>query len=377
MFKIIKRVGRQWWIFPILFLFIAGNVFCDFLLPVQLGNIIKVLQSAKDLEDPAIAVLAECVYMLLIAGVSAVCAIITCKLSSVVSARIISVTRYELFKRAGTFSFSEMNKFSVSSLVTRTTNDLTFVGNTLNMLFRYILYGPLLAIVAIIGLIVLGKPDMMLAILGALILIIIVILIVVKIVLPRYEAIQTKLDKVALVTRENLDGLRVVRAYNAEDFQEKKFAGINEDLMKTERFSNRGLGVLVPVISIIVGLLNVIIYSVGAKLVENSDGTFVFADISVVIQFAALILMGFIMMVSVIIQLPRTLVCAKRINEVIDTEPAVQSAEKSPVTSKKGTIEFRNVTFSYPGAELPALENLNFRVEQGQTLAIIGATGAG
>ncbi|MCF0142456.1 MAG: ABC transporter ATP-binding protein, partial [Parasporobacterium sp.] len=377
MFKIIKRIGRQWWLFLIMLLVIAANVFCDFLLPVQLGNIIKVLQTAKDLEDPALAIISECAYMLLIAGASAVCAVIMCRLSSTVTARLISVSRYEMFKSIGTFSYGEMNKFSVSSLVTRTTNDLTFIGYTLNMFFRYILYGPLLAITAIIGLIVLGKIPMMFAIAGAFVLIIIFILIIVKIVLPKYEAIQSKLDKVALVTRENLDGLRVVRAYNAEDYQEKKFAAINGELMKTERFSNKGLGILVPVITIIVGLLNVVIYYVGAQLVEKNDGTFAFSDISVVIQFAALILMGFIMMVAVIIQMPRTIVCAKRVNEVIETVPAVKGAEKSPETSEEGTIEFRNVSYFYPGGELPAVDNISFKVKKGETLAIIGATGAG
>ncbi|MCF0145574.1 MAG: ABC transporter ATP-binding protein [Eubacterium sp.] len=377
MFKIIGRIGRQWWMILIIVLVVVANVVCDFLLPIQLGKIIKVLQEAREIQDPVTTVIVEGVYMLLIAGVSAVTAVISSKLSSMVTARAISVTRYQLFKRIGTFSFPEMDKFSTSTLVTRTTNDLTFVGNTLNIFFRFVLYGPLIAAAAIIGMVFLGKWQMTLAIAIALGLIMAFILIVLKIVLPRYDAIQGRLDKVALVTRENLDGLRVIRAYTAEKYQEDKFAGISEKLMKDEVFSNRGLNLLTPIVQLIFGALNVAIYFIGANLIAGNDPTFQYADIAVVVQFSALILTGFILLVAVMLQMPRTIVCANRVNEVIDTEPAVKGAESTPEIREEGTIEFKNVTFTFPGAERPVVENVSFKVGKGETIAFIGATGSG
>ena len=373
MLKFLKRAGKYKWLLLVILVTIAINAYMECLIPSQLGQVIAHLQSSEQITVIAIDVL----WLLLYAAVAGVAALTTCKIASVLTAHIVSVSRYELFKQVSMFSTREMNDYSVSSLVTRTTNDLTFVADTLNLLFRYIIYGPLLAIFALIQLMVEQIWALTIAVGIALALMIISIVIIIVVVLPKYEAIQAKLDKVSLVTRENLEGLRVVRAYHAEDYQEKKFGVVNTILMKTERFSNRGMGLLMPLMQLIIGLLNVAIYAIGAVIMNQEGSTFTYSKISVVIQFAALILVGFVMVIAVVIQLPRCIVCMKRVNVVIDTKPSVVGKETSPATNEVGTIEFKNVSFAYPGAEEPVLKNISFSVKKGETIAFIGATGSG
>lgn len=376
MFKIIKRIGNRWWIFLIMLITTLGNVYFDFCIPNQLGSIISTLSSPK---PETILIFSDCLWMLLYALLSACCAIATGRLASYITSYVVNKSRYEVFKKVSAFTNAEINKYSVSSLLTRTTNDMTLVSNTLNLAFRYIIYGPLVCVMAIAILIVKAFESntwaLTFIVLGGVIFLLIFVMILVKVALPKYESIQGKLDKVALVTRENLEGLRVVRAYNAEKYQEEKFARNNTDLMKTESVSNKLLGLLTPGIQLIMGLINVGLYYFAAQLVK--DGALEYASLSVIIQFAALILIGFVMLVVVVIRLPRAVVCARRINEVIDQDISVVGKESTPERTERGTIEFRNVTFRYPGAEVPVLENISFKVKQGETIAFIGATGAG
>lgn len=373
MLKFLSRAGKYKWLIVVMLFTIILNAFMDCLIPMQLGEVITHLQNSADV----VTILVDCLWMLLYAALSGISAIATCKIASIVTSHIVNASRYQLFKKVSTFSIKEMNSYSVSSLVTRTTNDLTFAADALNLFFRYIGYGPLLAITALILLMIQQIWPLTIAVGVALLLMIIAIVIVVVVVLPKYQAIQSKLDKVSLVTRENLEGLRVVRAYHAEDYQQNKFGLVNKVLMKTERFSNRGLGILMPLIQIIVGLLNVSIYAIGALVMNSGDKTFHYATISVVIQYAALILVGFVMVIAVIIQLPRCIVCMKRVNEVISTEESVVGKETSPETSEVGTIEFKDVSFAYPGADEPVLKHISFSAKKGETIAFIGATGAG
>ena len=376
MFKIIKRIGNRWWIFLIMLITTLGNVYFDFCIPNQLGSIISTLSSPQ---PETILIFSDCLWMLLYALLSACCAIATGRLASYITSYVVNKSRYEVFKKVSAFTNAEINKYSVSSLLTRTTNDMTLVSNTLNLAFRYIIYGPLVCVMAIVILIVKAFESntwaLTFIVLGGVIFLLIFVIILVKVALPKYESIQGKLDKVALVTRENLEGLRVVRAYNAEKYQEEKFARNNTDLMKTESISNKLLGLLTPGIQLIMGLINVGLYYFAAQLVQ--DGALEYASLSVIIQFAALILIGFVMLVVVVIRLPRAVVCARRINEVIEQDISVVGKESTPERTERGTIEFRNVTFKYPGAEVPVLENISFKVKQGETIAFIGATGAG
>ncbi len=373
MLKLLKHLGKYWGLVALMAVFILGQVAADFFLPFYLGDIISNLQKGTEIGEIAITAL----YMLAIAGISGICSIVVCKLASIVTSHLVSVTRYEMYKKIGEFSSTEMNHFSVSSLVTRTTNDLTFIANTYNLMFRFIFYGPLISISTLILLFISGVWQMSLIVVSAVILILLFIIIAVKIAIPKYQAIQAKLDKVTLVTRENLEGLRVVRAYNAENYQEEKFGKVNNDLMKTERFSNRALGILQPGIQVIMALMNVAVYSIGGYLISDGATGFEYADVSMVVQFGALILIGFVLIIVSVIQLPRAMVCAKRVNEVLETEVAVKDNVYTPELLEEGTIEYKNVSYAYPGAEKPVLENISFKAKKGETIAFIGATGAG
>ncbi|MCQ2815488.1 MAG: ABC transporter ATP-binding protein/permease [Bacilli bacterium] len=387
MFKFFKRIGNKWWLVVLLLLAIVINVMMDCLLPIELGEVIKHLSNPGTI-DPTIppegitssmlmtTILFDALKMILIALLSGASNILTCRIASKLTAHIISQVRYEFYTKVQSFSLEEMNRFSVSSLVTRSTNDLTFVENTFNLFFRFILYGPLIAVLAMVALTAINVWQLTLAIAVALVIMMIFMIILIKVTIPKYQAIQARLDKVNLVTRENLEGLRVVRAYNAEEYQENKFRGVNNVLMKTEKFSNKSLGLLMPGIQLVVGLLNVGIYLISSTLIVDTKNM-AYQDLSVVIQYAALILVGFVLLTYVIIQLPRCIVCAKRVNEVIDTEPSIKGAETSVESSEEGTIEFKDVSFAYPGAEKPVLEHISFKVKKGETIAFIGATGSG
>ena len=375
MLKFFKRLGSYWWIFAFLIITTVANVLMDLLLPQYLGEIITLLQTSGA-EQSSLGDI--CIYaglMLAVAALSFTFNALTCKFASVLTARMVSAARYELFKKVGDFSSTEMNKFSITSLVTRTTNDLTFIGNAFILLLRFTLYGPLVSIVAVILLISTGVWPFIWVILGALALMLIFIAILVIVALPKYQSIQSRLDSCSTVSRENLEGLRVIRAYNAEEFQNTKFDRFNTALMKTESFANKALGLLVPGITLIVGILSLSIYFIASRLVPQNQISF--GSVSVVIEYSSLILIGFIMMTLVIIRLPRAITCARRVNEVIATEPEVVGAASTPETTEVGTIEFRNVSFKYPGAEEPVLKNISFTVKRGETIAFIGATGAG
>ena len=387
MLKFLKRIGSKWWLLALLILAVIVNVMMDCLLPIELGQVIKHLSDPSSIDPSKLPseitqtmlitqIAFDAFKMILIALLSGAANILTCRLSSKLTAHIISQVRYELYKKIQSFSLEEMNRFSVSSLVTRSTNDLTFVENTFNLFFRFIMYGPLIAVLAMVALTAIQIWQLTVTIGAALVIMLAFMIILIKVTIPKYQAIQARLDKVNLVTRENLEGLRVVRAYNAEEYQVNKFHGVNEVLMKTEKFSNKSLGILMPGIQLIVGLLNVALYVVSSQLIVV-DGSMDYQNLSVVIQYAALILIGFILLTYVIMQLPRCMVCAKRVNEVIETEPSIVGADKEVATTEVGTIEFKDVSFAYPGAEKPVLEHVSFKVKQGETIAFIGATGAG
>jgi len=373
MLKMLSKLGKYWWLVVLLVITSIINAICDCRIPTYLGVIIAEIQGTGDTGIIGLNAL----YMVVFALLSGIAALASAKLASVITARTVAIARYDLYKRVGEFSTIEMNKFSVTSLVTRTTNDLTMVSTTLNNTFRFAFYGPLIAIVALVFLFVQGTWQFIVAIVAAIVLLIAFLIVVVKIAIPKFDSLQDKLDRVSTITRENLEGLRVVRAYNAEDYQEEKFANVNDDLMKTDRFANRALNLLMPGILMIIGVLNVMIYYISSLIIYEPGSKISFSDTTVVVEYAALILMGFVLICVVFVQLPRAMVCAKRVNEVIYTNPDIVDGSGNVNETSVGTVEFRDVTFKYPGADVPVLNHVSFKAEQGKVIAFIGATGSG
>ncbi len=389
MLKFLKRISKQWWLVALLVLVVCLQVMADFGLPIVIGKIIAVLQSTGQKgfpEDLVTEFYRQIIALAIFATASSGTAVLAGWLSSRITSNIVAKVRDEVFAKISSFSAAEMNKFSTSSLITRTTNDLTNISNTYNYTFRFILYGPLMAVGAITFLIIasVGQSQvwwLTLAVAAAVGLLAVFLGVVIKVAVPKFREIQKKIDKVNLVTKENLEGLRVVRAYNAEGYQREKFGNINEDLFVTDRFANRGVYMIMPGIMVIVGILSVAIAWISSFIIDKANpldpNRFTFADMTIVSQFAMLLLIGFILMVGIFLQVPRSVVCAKRINDILETEILVKDNEQSKETNEVGTIEFRNVTFSYPGADLPVLKNISFKANKGETIAFIGATGSG
>lgn len=377
MLKFLKRLKSLWWLVVLMVVFTCAQVIFDFMLPSLMGDIIKLINiepgSPVDMKE----IIMTSIQMLVVAIGSGSMGVLNCIIASRVTAKMMARVRYELYSKVSTFSAHEMNRFSVSSLITRTTNDITNVSNTYVLIFRFLLYGPLLAVGAFCFLLTdaSDKWQLVIVIAGAVLLLALVIFAVIRLALPRYNRIQQRIDKVNLVTKENLEGLRVVRAYNAEGYQQEKFQNVNTALTKDDKFANRALGFLMPGIQLTVGLMMVAITVVSSYLIK--DKRMEYQDMTVVIQFASLLLTGFVLMVLILVMIPRSTICAKRINEIIETEPSIKENKVTNRFNEVGTVEFKNVSFTYPGGGAPSLQNIDFKVKKGETLAFIGATGSG
>jgi len=378
MFKFLKRLKEQWWLVALIVILICGQVVFDFMLPTLMGNIIKEINVKQGTTINMQSVFTTSIWMLVVAFSSGLCAIVVSILSSKVTSKMMARVRYELYAKISSFSAHEMNSFSISSLITRTTNDITNIANTYVLFFRFVLYGPLLAVGAFAFLAVKTPQwQFFLSVAGAVLLLGLMIFAIVRICVPKFNIIQQKIDNVNLVTKENLEGLRVVRAYNAEGYQKEKFSKINDSLTKDDKTANRVLGAFMPAIQLVIGLLMITITLISAHLLKTTPEKFKYEQMTVVIQFATLLLTGFVLMVLLIVYLPRASTCAKRINEVLESPILVKDNAKTERYNEVGTIEFKDVTFTYPGGDAPSLQNISFKVNKGETLAFIGATGAG
>ncbi len=376
MFRFLKRLKEQWWLVALIVILTCAQVCFDFMLPSLMGDIIKEINVKSGQTIVMQNIFTTSIYMLVIALSSGLCAIAISILASKVTSRMMARVRYELYSKISSFSAHEMNGFSTSSLITRTTNDITNISNTYVLFFRFILYGPLLAVGAFVFLAIKNSQwQFMVSIAGAVLILGLAIFAIVRICVPKFDIIQTKIDKVNLVTKENLEGLRVVRAYNAESYQKNKFSNINDSLTKDDKLANRVLGAFFPVIQLVIGLLMITITLISSKLIEK--GTIPYDQMTVVIQFATLLLTGFVLMVLLVVYIPRASTCAKRINEVLDSPILVKDNAKSDRYNEVGTVEFKDVSFTYPGGDAPSLDKISFKVNKGETLAFIGATGAG
>jgi ATP-binding cassette subfamily B multidrug efflux pump len=314
--------------------------------------------------------------MLLITLGSAAASVAVGFLSARIAAGMGRDVRRQLFEKVESFSSAEFDRLSTASLITRSTNDITQIQMMMVMLFRVVFYAPILGVGAVIK--VIGADQSMLWIIAAAVgLVLTLIIVMIIIAVPKFKLIQTFVDKLNLVTREMLSGLMVIRAFNAQEHEEKRFDVANADLTKINLFINRVLVFLMPALMLIMNGVMLLIVWVGAHQIDA--GSIQVGDIMAFMQYAMQIIMAFLMVSMVFIMLPRAIVSAMRISEVLETDPVITDPEypQGLLTEKKGVVEFRDVSFRYPGAEDDVLKHITFAAMPGQTTAFIGSTGSG
>ena len=314
--------------------------------------------------------------MLGVALISMMSAVMIMLLSSQVAAKLGRTLREKVFKKVLTFSNAEFTNFSTASLITRSTNDIQQIQQLMTMLFRVLVYAP---IIAGGGLIKVFTTDSSMAwIIGlAIFLILLIVGTLFSIVMPKFSKLQNLVDKLNQVSREILTGLPVIRAFNKEKSEEERFDDVNTILKKVNIFVNRTMSMMMPLMMLIMNGISVLVIWIGGKGVDN--GTMQVGDMMAFIQYMMQIVISFLVISAMSIMLPRASVSAKRIMEVIETEPSIKDKKetKSLNSDKKGLVEFKNVSFRYPDADTEILEDINFTAEPGKTTAIIGSTGSG
>ncbi len=314
--------------------------------------------------------------MLLLTLLSAICTIIVGYLSAKIAAGMARDIRRGVFKKVESFSNTEFDSFSTASLITRTTNDVTQIQMVVMMIVRMVFYAPLIGVGGLIK--VISKDSPLSWLIGVAVLALVSLIIVIfTIALPKFKIIQKLMDRINLVARENLSGMMVIRAFNMQKFEEDRFDKANVDLTAVSLFINRIMVVMMPLMMLIMNLLLVSIIWFGAKQV--ADANMQVGDMIAFMQYAMQIVMAFLMLSMMFIIIPRAQVSADRIAEVLETEPKIHDPkEPKPFPSPfNGTLEFRNVSFRYPGAEADVLHDINFTAQPGQMTAFIGSTGSG
>ena len=316
----------------------------------------------------------EGLIMLLISLAGSLCAMVASYLSSRAATGACKNMRDDVFKKVESFSSDEFSRFSTASLITRTTNDIQQIQNVINMILRIVLFAPMMGITSLLK--VLRYPSMA-SILGWIVLIILVLLLTTfALGMPKFKIIQKLVDKLNLVTREQLSGMLVIRAFNNEKVEEKRFDEVNTDITKVNVFVNRLMGIISPTMAFLMSSVSILIIWVGAN--EIDAGIMQIGDIMAFLQYAMHVLMSFMIVAMIFIMLPRASVSAGRVFEVLNTEVSIKDPE-NPVSLPKenATIHFDHVSFKYPKAEEYVLEDIDFSVDPGQTVAFIGSTGSG
>ena len=315
--------------------------------------------------------------MLGVALVSMVSAVSIMFLSSKVAAKLGKTLREKVFKKVMTFSNAELNKFSTASLITRSTNDVQQIQMLITLLFRVVVYAPIIGIGGFVKVLTSADNSMAWIIGVAILAILFIVGTLFAVAMPRFRKLQDLIDKLNEVSREILTGLPVIRAFNKEKKEEERFDKANKDLMKTNVFVNRAMSMMMPLLMFIMNTITIMIVWFGGHNVDQ--GIMQVGDMMAFIQYTMQIVMAFLMISMISIMLPRAAVSARRINEVVETEPSIKDKKelKSFDENKKGLVEFKNVSFRYPDADTEILEDINFTAEPGKTTAIIGSTGSG
>ena len=356
---------------------IVGQVFFDLKLPDYMSDITTLVETpGSAMSDIWIAG----GKMLLISLGSVACAIVTGYISARVGSSFTQRLRSLEFRKVESYGPAEMSKFSTASLITRSTNDITQIQMFITIGLQLIVKSPIMAVWAICK--IAGEGfEWTLATGIAVVILLVAVVIMMAMVMPKFKAMQKLTDNINLVARENLTGLRVVRAYNAEDYQEAKFTKANKDLTDTQLFTNRVMAFMMPLMNTVLNGLMLAVYWIGAYLIDAAgltDKLNVFSNMVVFSNYSVQVIMSFLLMSMVFVLWPRADVSAQRVLEVIDTEPMVtDGTQDAGKPGEEGEIEFRNVSFAYPDSRQAMLEGVNFKAKKGQTVAFIGSTGSG
>jgi ATP-binding cassette subfamily B protein len=356
---------------------VVGQVWLELKMPDYMSEITVLVQTeGSNMKD----IIVNGGYMLACALGSLISAVIVGFFASNLSARFSMIVRKKLFDKVENLAMHEIKQFSTSSLITRTTNDITQIQMLVAMGLQLMIKAPITAVWAITK--ILNKSWQWSAVtaVGVVVLLSTIISLMI-VVLPRFKKVQKAIDKINGITRENLTGIRVVRAFNAEGYQENKFEETNTELTNLQLFNQKAFAILSPVMYLVMYFLTLAIYFVGSILIKDAlmaEKLTLFGDMVVFSSYAMQVIMSFLMLAMIFMMLPRAQVSANRINEVLDTEITIKDGNVDhDISDERGTVEFKNVSFKYPDAEEYLLRNISFKAEKGQTVAFIGSTGSG
>ncbi len=379
MIKLLKQMRKQEWLMAgLCALLVLGQIYFDLRLPDYMSDLTVLIKTPGSTVSDIWKTGAE---MLGCTLASALLAITCGYLSSQIAAGFSYTVRERVFNQVADFGQRQMQQFSVPSLINRTTNDITQIQMLVAMGLQILIKSPIMAVWAVIKII--NKSWTLSAITaGFVVALLSMMAVVIVVILPRVRRVQKLTDNINRVSRENLTGINVVHAYNAEDYQAEKFEAANDTLMKTQLFNQRAMALLIPAVSFAMNALALVIYWVGASIVNTVAVTDMaarisaFGDVVVFGTYATYVIMSIMMMVMVIMLLPSAQVSAGRIHEVLEAEIDLQEGTQTEA-SEQGTVEFKDVSFHYPTSDKDVLEHISFKVNKGETIAFIGATGSG
>ena len=377
MLKLLKNLGKKEILLIIIsIVLIIVQVWLDLKMPDYMSEITKLVQTEGSQMNE---ILKNGGFMLLCSIGSMVSAIITGYFISNLSATFSMKIRKRLFTKVESLAMSEVKGFSTSSLITRTTNDITQIQMLIAMGLQMMIKAPITAVWAVSK--ILNKNWEWSAITGVgIVFLLSVVAVLMFVVIPKFKIVQKLVDKLNGVTRENLTGIRVVRAFNAEKYQENKFETVNMNLTKTQTFTQKALSVMSPAMYLVMYFLTLAIYFVGAHLIDGAnmaEKVNLFGNMVVFSSYAMQVIMSFLMLAFIFMMLPRAQVSAKRINDVLETDITIKDGTIDTELDEKGTVEFKNVSFKYPDADEYVLKDITFKADKGQTIAFIGSTGSG
>lgn len=377
MLKLFKNFEKKDWLIVLgVVILVIFSVFLDLRLPEYMSDITRLVQT----EDSTMKeILSAGGYMLACAVGSLLCTVCVGYLTSLLSARFSRNVRGKIFEKVESFGIAEIKKFSTASLITRTTNDVTQIETLLAMGLQLLVKAPIMAVWALLKIV--GKSGELSMVTGiGVVIIVLTNIFIIRIVSPRFKRIQALTDKINGVTRENITGIRVIHAFNAEKFEEDRFDDVNSELTGIHLKITKTFALMDPIMNFVMHFQHLGIYIVGAYLIFNSgmiDKINIFSNMVVFSSYGMQVIISFLMLTMIFMILPRAQVSANRINEVLDSDVSVISGKFKGKTKESGTVEFKNVSFKYPDADEYLLKDISFKVNKGEVIAFIGSTGSG